>query len=313
MPRLREIVMNNLGIKIASLVLALAVYAHVLSSQKRDVEVFAPIILSGLPEGLTYQGDVPNGVPVLVEAQGLEIWRLRAQAPEIRIDLSEARPGLLQRPVTTEDVALASGSGAQVKSVVKPISLSLQVENVISKTLAVLPRIVGEPDPSAVRFGDITAVPESVQVQGPESVVSPLIAIRTEEVDLSGRKETVEEEVVLVAFGELDLEVESARIRVPIVAIERRTLGPLSVSLPATLGGGWTTQPESVRVVLEGPSPILQEVSPTDIVVRAELRPPIRGEQEVVALSLNLSDDLDEHIRAVSPEPETVLLVRRTP
>ena len=312
MLQLKQILVHNLGIKIASVILALSILAHVRSSEEREFDLSVPLRLTGLPEELTYHGHVPQEVPIRLRARGLDEWRLRAHPPRVRIDLSEALPGLLQRPVTTEDVVLG-GSDAEVRSILVPISLSLQIEPFATRTLPIRPNLVGGLPEGVVQFGDVRVVPDSLWVRGPESVVNVLESILTEEVDLSGRNQTVEERVVLVASEGVEMEVETAELMVPIVPIERRTLGPIGVQLLAALGRDWTTRPDSVLVVLEGPLPLLRSVLPSEVVVRADIRPPVLGEEESVALRLNLAERLQGHISAVSPDPETVLLVRREP
>ncbi|MEZ4651278.1 MAG: YbbR-like domain-containing protein [Candidatus Eisenbacteria bacterium] len=311
MNQLKQMVMHNLGIKIASCILALSILAHVRSSEDREFEISVPVRLTGLPEELTYRGAVPSEVPVRVRARGLDEWRLRTHPPQIRIDLAEALPGLLQRPVTTEDVSLPGGSNAEVRSILEPVALALQIENVIEKTVPIRPNLVGSLPETSVQFGAVRVVPDSIWIRGPESIVSVQESILTEEVDLSGRNQSVEERIVLMAPEEVELEVETAELRVPIVPIERRSLGPIAVQLIPTLGREWTTRPDSVQVVLEGPLPLLRSVDKADVVVRADIRPPVRGEEESVALRLNLAERLKESVRAVTPEPDTVVLVRR--
>ena len=313
MLQLKQMVMHNLGIKIASVVLALSILAHVRSSEDREFDLSVPLRLTGLPEELTYHGHVPDEVPIRMRARGLDEWRLRAHPPQVRIDLSEALPGLLQRPVTTEDVVLGGGSDAEVRNILVPVSLSLQIEPLRERTLPIRPNLVGELPPDAVQFGTVRVVPDSLWVRGPESVVNVLESILTEEVDLSGRNQTVEERIVLVAPEGVEVEVETAEVRVPIVPIERQTLGPVGVQLLASLGRDWTTRPDSVLVDVEGPLPLLRSVDASDVVVRAEIRPPVRGEEESVALRVNLAERLQGHVWTVSTDPETVLLVRRGP
>ena len=309
--QLREIVLHNLGIKIASVVLATFVYLHVFSSENREFILNVPIALVGLPEGLTYLTEVPKSVPVRMEAEGFEHWRIRTRPPTALINLSEARAGLLQRPVTIEDVRMPGNSSANLKGIETPTVLALDIENLIEKVLPVRPVVRGQPGDQAVLYGETKILPDSAQVRGPESLVSPLTTIPTEEIDLDGRNKSVEEPFDLVSIEGVELDRASVRVSIPIVPIERRVVGPLSVRIPASLGPAWTTSPESVNVVLEGPTPLLETVELTDVEVRAVPIPPVGEEQESVELLLTLNQRLEPHMQSVSPEPETVLLVRR--
>jgi hypothetical protein len=266
----------------------------------------------GLPEGLTYLTEVPKEVPVRMEARGLELWRIRTRPPTALIDLTKVRVGMLQRPVTIADVRMPGNSSATVKSIETPTVLALEIEQIIEKTLAVRPVVRGAPGRGGVLFGAVTVQPDSAVVRGPQSLVSPLNTIPTEEIDLNGRKDTVEEAFDLISREGVVLDRAQVTVRIPIVPLERRVVGPLSVRLPPNLGPAWTTSPESVNVVLEGPTPLLDTVQLSDLVVRAVPIPPVRDEQENVELQLDLSQRLEPHMQSVFPEPETVLLVRRT-
>lgn len=311
--RLRNVLMRNLGIKVASLILALSVFAHVRSSEDREFDVAVPLHLIGLPDDLTYRGEVPREVPVRVRARGLEEWRLRAQPPQVRIDLSDALPGLLQRPVTIEDVRLGPGSNAEVRSILTPLSLSLQIEPLVERTLPVECRVGGDPIAGMVQFGPIGVRPDSLWARGPKSLVEPLAAIRTEEVDITGRNQTVVERVLLEAPEGVELEVETVELRVPIVLVQSRKVGPVAVQLPGSLARQWVADPESVAVVLEGPVPLLRSVERSEVAVRAEPRTPVRAEQDSVALRPLLAQRIQGAIRALGSEPEVVRIVRRSP
>lgn len=309
--RFREILMNNLGIKISSLILALAVYAHVFSKEEREVDFQIPITLQGLPEGLTYHGHVPEKIRIRVRARGSELFKLRTQLPHVVIPLSDARPGMLQRPVTTEDVVLPSGSGAQVKEIVDQTVLSLEIEPVVMKKVPVRIAIRGSPRPGTVRYGAVSVDPESLEVQGGESLVSPIDSLLTEEVDLADRSQTVEGSVAVEVPDGVQASAERVAIRVPIEPLARRRMGPIGVRLPPSLRQVWTTEPESVSVVLEGPISLVGRVGTAGIEVRAIPTPPILEEQDNVELKLSLDPNLESNLRSVGADPPTVRLVRR--
>src|SRR5690606_23324191 len=160
---------HNIGIKLASLILALSIYAHVLSSEDREGVFHSPLQVVGLPEGLTFEGEVPERIPVRIQARGTELWKLRTQTVFAQIDLGEARPGLLQRPVSTQDVVLPPGSDAQVEAIITPVILSLQVETLSTRAVPVAVRLTGDLDPGWIRVGRAAAEPETIRVEGPES------------------------------------------------------------------------------------------------------------------------------------------------
>ncbi|MCA9728114.1 MAG: YbbR-like domain-containing protein [Candidatus Eisenbacteria bacterium] len=269
---LRKFVTHNLGIKLASLILALAIYAHVLSSEDRESVFSVPLEVVGLPEGLTYEGTVPSRIQVRVEARGTELWKLHTQSLRAEIDLGEARPGMLQRPVTTEDVVLPPGADAQIKSIVRPVVLSLQVEPLVSRPVPVSVRFRGGPDPGTMRTGRATAEPETVRVEGPKTRVEALDSLRTEGIALIGRSHPLEARVRVVHPEGVWLAVDSVTVQVPIERVEQRSFGPVRVLLTPVLGSAWRAEPESVRVIVEGPVSWMEGVQSRDMTARIHVR-----------------------------------------
>ena len=309
--RLRETLTHNLGIKISSVVLALFIYAYVYSKEEQETILQVPMALAGLPEHLTYQGDVPDRVRVRVRARGVELWRLRAQPPQAVIELREAEPGQLLRPVTTSDVRLPSGVVAQVRQIVDQPDLRLQIERMVSRRVPVQPVLTGRPGAGATRYGDLEVDPDSVSIEGAESLVEPVKELRTEEINLDGRSTSLEEWVRVKGPDGLSLSTEEVWVRVPVERLVERTMGPVEVRLPPALSLTWTTQPESVDVQMRGPASLLDDVVPGGLEVRAVPQQPIEGEQSDVPLQLKFDAGIDPQLSVIGFVPEAVALIRR--
>jgi len=308
--RLRQKTVENLGIKITSLILALAVYAHVYTQQDHTAVLRVPLVLEGLPSDLTVRGEVPEAVRVRFRAKGGELFKLRAQPPTIQVNLSQARPGRLQRPVTTGDVALPPDAEAQAEALMEPVVLSLEIEPRQRVTLPVDVRLTGTPGDSLVALSPVVVWPETVSVAGPRGLVEGQKSISTEPIDLNGRTRTVEEMVRLRAPQGLRVRPETVSVRVALVKQVRRDFGLLPVRLPPALRAEWEVDPESVRVALAGPRVLL------DSVTRSVLRPLARpaespAEGDAIPVELTLPASLREGAAVVALEPQTVLLLRR--
>lgn len=301
---------DNIGIKLASLILALAIYAHVLSSEDREGVFNIPVEVVGVPEGLTYEGTVPEKIPVRVQARGTELWRLRTQSLFAQIDLRDARPGLLQRPVSTQDVVLPPGSDAQVEAIISPVVLSLQVEPLSVRTLPVAVRLSGEPDPGWIRAGRATVRPETIRVEGPKSRIEALDSLRTEGIAPTGRSHPLETQVRVVHPEGVWLAVDSVSVVVPMERLVQRAIGPTRVQMPSALAGTWIPDPDSVWVILEGPESLIDLVSPKDVTARA--MPGAGSVEGRTAVRIQPNASLrDRRVRTVGADPDTVILIRR--
>jgi len=212
--RLRQALLQNLGIKITSLVLALAVYAHVFSKEERVMVLACPIVIEELPSGLTFAADLPSDVRVRVRARGGDLLRLRGKTPQVVVHLKDARPGLLQRPLTAEDVVFPAGFRAQADGMVEHTILSLEIERLRRKTLPIRASIAGAPGPGLVIAGRPRLWPDTVTVRGPESLFKGVDTLHTEEIQLNGRTTGMEEVVEVKVPSGLHPERVTARVRI---------------------------------------------------------------------------------------------------
>jgi hypothetical protein len=300
----------NIGIKLASLILALSIYAHVLSSEDREGVFHIPIEVVGLPDGLTYEGVVPEKIPVRIQARGTELWKLRTQSIFAQIDLGEARPGLLQRPVSTQDVVLPPGTDAQVEAIITPVILSLEVETLSTRTVPVAVRLTGALDPGWTGMGRAVVQPETIRVEGPESRVEALDSLRTEGIALNGRSHPLETRARVIPPEGVWLKVDSVTVTVPIERLVQRAVGPARVTLPPDAARGWIAEPDSVWVILEGPESLIEQASIRDVTARAIPRTGIE-EGGFAAIQPTVSAR-HRRLRAVGADPDTVLLVRKS-
>lgn len=312
MPWLRQALLKNVGIKITSLILAVAVYAHVYARQEQEAVLRAPLALAGLPEGLAYRGDVPEFVRVRVRAKGSELIRLRAQPPRVLVLLAQTRPGLLQRPVTTGDVVLPDKAEAAVVALDEPVVLSLQIDPLVTARRPIAVAVRGSPSTGSVRYGATRVWPETLAVSGPAELVQALDSVRTEELDIGGHSESFGASLRIILPPWVHARTEQVTVRVPIVPVGRQSYGPLAVTLAPGLRESWRCVPESVAVRLGGPRSVLESLRASDLRLRGELSGSPR-DGSGVRLEAVLPPSIRGHVRVESIEPGKVVLRRRLP
>jgi hypothetical protein len=306
--RLRQMLFEHLGIKIASLVLALAVYWHVYYIQGRSVVMQISLTVEGLPPGLAYRGEIPRQIRVRVHGQGGELLKLRVEPPRAVVALTQPRIGQLQRPVTTADVVLPPKSEAMVEGLVEPVVLSLVIEPIRSVRLPIVVRTRGAPSEGFVRYGPVRIFPETLTVVGPTSLVAALDSIPTEDVDVSGRSEAVGETTHLRFPEGVRARIDRVSVRVPIVRVSHRDFGPVHVTLAPEFRSAWAISPDSVRVRLAGPKPLMDAITASDLRPRAKPPMPI-GVEDVIPVELGLAAALRADLRVETIDPPTVSLV----
>jgi YbbR domain-containing protein len=181
---------ENLGIKIVAIVLALLVFFYVRTQREGELTLKVFVELKGIPDSLTWTGDVPNQVSVTFSGKLRNLIKLRLAPLRIPVDLSQAGPGRFQRTLSAADVPLSEGSNVAVSRFVGPERIDIVIEKRVSKAVRVVPVLVGRPMEGFALTGPPTAFPETVSVNGAASVVGSTDSLFTEPVDISQRRQS---------------------------------------------------------------------------------------------------------------------------
>jgi YbbR domain-containing protein len=210
--RLREILLGNLGLKLASLILALLLYAHVVTDQPRESVVQIPVTLTGLSDTLAVIGRPPERVGVKIRGKWKDLIRLGLTSPYLAVDLAQAGAGPFHTTITAEDVAQKGlppelSKLVAVTEVVEPRTVELTIEPKHTKRVRVVPLLAGAPAPGFRILGPIRVLPESVRVQGPRTILASLDSLNTLPIDITGEREKIQRQVdVDPDFARLSIE-----------------------------------------------------------------------------------------------------------
>lgn len=200
--RVRSILFENLGLKLASVLLALLVYAHVVTEQEREAVVQIPIAAVGLADTLTGVGQLPPRVAVKVRGKWKDLIRLSLTRPFLSIDLATAKPGMFQTSITADDISRRAippelARLISVTEVLEPRTVDLAIEPKVTRSLPVRARIVGVPAEGYLLEPDPEVDPESVRVMGPARLVQRIDTLYTVAVDITGERERIQRQVAL--------------------------------------------------------------------------------------------------------------------
>lgn len=207
---------DNLSALVLALVLALVVWVSAVNTTD-PVEVRAfpaalPIEYAGLQSGLVIAGEAPANARVTLRAPQ-SVWDLLT-ARDLRV---EARlDGLDEGTHEVSLVGIVDRQPARVTSI-EPARLEITLEKAASSQLSIRAVTSGEPA-LGYRLDDPIAVPETVNVRGPASLVEQVAEVLAQ-VDVTGRREDVDTEVNLApldaqgrAIVGLTLSPDSARV-----------------------------------------------------------------------------------------------------
>lgn len=180
MSLLRDLFLNNLGLKLIALVLAFLLWVQTASRQTIQTTVSIPVEFVNMPAGLEISNNYEKVVDVVIRSgSGRGVDELTAV-----VDLRRAEPGMLVMPLTDKNIRNRP-STVEILSI-SPQSIRLQLERTASRIVPVEAEITGSP---ALGF-EVSAVsldPERVKVVGPESRLNDKVTAITAPIVLNGR------------------------------------------------------------------------------------------------------------------------------
>jgi YbbR domain-containing protein len=134
-----------------------------------EIGLEVPLEYRNIPPLLEITGDMTNTVQVRLRGSSNVIKEITARDVATIIDLSKMPRGERIVPLSPQNVQ--APFGAEVIRVT-PSSVRFYLERTITKAVAVMPTIVGPPDPYEVV--KILVNPSTVEIEGPESRVNAL-------------------------------------------------------------------------------------------------------------------------------------------
>jgi YbbR domain-containing protein len=254
-------VLRHFGLKVLSLALAVLLWSLVAGQKEAERSLRVPLEFRNMPASLEMIGEPPSFVDVRVKGPSTTLGQLRGTELIVTVELSAARPGRRMFHLLPDNVT--TPVGVRALGVVPP-TVPLMFEASATKTVPVVPAIDGEPAEGYAR-GRVTASPASVEVVGPESVISQLTQATTEPVNLRGAMGRVRD-TVTIGVAE-----SSVRLKVPTNAVVVVDVNPAPVQhtirgVPIMLrhlsrGFRAAAVPPDVSVRARGPAGVITRLS----------------------------------------------------
>ncbi len=194
-PLLRRLV-SNWPAKVLSVVAALLLVVFNNISRLEERYISVPLELQ-LPNDLVAASSYPSRVRVTLRGESEGVQRILDEDVEAYLDLRNVETeGVVTTSVRVNRTGTALGVDP-LEVYVEPAEVTLAVEQKAQKSLEVEPTLSGFV-PVGYQLTGYQISPSSVEVEGPESEVAPLEVVRTEEIELAGRRNDFSVRVRLV-------------------------------------------------------------------------------------------------------------------
>lgn len=216
--------MKNLGLKIASLLLAFVMW-FVVSAPRREPSserMFAAAVsVVGLSREYIISSEIPDAVNVRLRGRRSDLDTVSSRTLESTLDLRWVRtPG--EATITVRPQHLNVPNEIEVVSI-DPNKLRFRVEALKQRAVTIRPFLDGSVAPGYM-VGEATANPDRALVSGPASQILAMTEVGTERIIMTGRTGTFTQTVAVVSDSPLAriIAPQTTQVTVPILA----TIGP---------------------------------------------------------------------------------------
>ncbi len=266
---LRAALLDNLGLKILSLLCALGLYAFIHGAENAQRTFSVSVVTIMPPESANRQlmTQIPNEVKVTLRGSRTQLDDLRSDdlgtlqlnlrgGRETNMDL---KPGMFRVP-----------TGVQIEEI-HPPAIELRWDDVVEREIPVQIARTGDPAAMFAVKGVIGSEPKAVQARGPRSIVDVMQYARAAPFDVTGLTEGVyrrplplDKPPKLVNY-DVESVIATVEIARELAKKEFANLRVEVVGLPRAV-----TTPPTVKVRLVGSNEDVNAVSPESLVPRVE-------------------------------------------
>lgn len=190
---------DNLGLKLSSLGLAVALWMVVAGEQRDERTLNAPLTLARLPKNTALLNVPGDFVTVQLRGPKSLISGLSPSEVDVNLDLSTLKEGENLVAVKSDQVDVPRG--VEVVQV-SPKWVRLVVESVTERVVRVAARVEGNPT-SGYYFKRASARPDHVRLVGPRSEVNRLEKVYTSTISIEGRSHDFGVSTSLEPLGKL--------------------------------------------------------------------------------------------------------------
>jgi YbbR domain-containing protein len=303
---LRRAFLDELPLKIVSMVIAVTLFAIVRSERDAATGVNVKVIYT-LPSDRVLVSEPASEVRVAVRGSWTRLQRLDDRALEpLRVDLQRRGDGVFQ----FEDGMVKLPPGLRVVSITPP-EVMLRFEPRASRDVPIEPVLGGQPA-EGFRVGKLRVEPERVRVDGARSEVEALTRVRTRPVPIAGARAPVEAQVTLENEPRHAhfVDVERVTVKVEVKpALAEREVGAIPIKIVGLSRLDGTIEPSEARLILRGPAEVVRELSVDGIALTvdaqaADLRSPGRVTRPITVTGLPVGV-------AAEIQPDSVTLTTR--
>jgi YbbR domain-containing protein len=188
---------KNPTLKVISLILAVVLWFFVKSKSGGEMALVVPLEFFHTPEGLMVTQVNADAITVRISGSLAQLEPATLTKAKARIDLARARLGVNTFDLLPDNFTFPPGLKI---TQISPSSINVELDRIIDKVVPVRAILRGRPAPGC-RLAAVMVDPPSIRLRGQSSQLGGIKEVLTEEIDISGARETVTREVPLRLAG----------------------------------------------------------------------------------------------------------------
>ncbi len=251
--------LKNLLTKILCLVMSFLLFIYIQTSENIEKTFTIPVSIANRPPSLLVTSWSDKQVEVFVYGPIAKMAHIKAEELSLTLFLDEQQlPGQVEFSLTPDQVKVPPG--IHVRSI-RPTFMAIKLESIVAKSFKIQPVIEGTAK-DGYEVVDIGVLDPVAEVLGPPSVLSRMVAIETEPIDLDGMSVSFKQRVGFRIPNQVSLSKEHRAIVAVTIRekIAQRTLE--DVAVVATSGRlALQIRPPVVSIELEGPQSLIQSMT----------------------------------------------------
>lgn len=263
----RALAADNAVFKVVAFILTLSLFIWVRDDRQASVVAFAPLRII-IPDGMELVSPPLDRVRLTVRGRWSEVNSFNPTSVEpIQVETSREEEQLI--PITAPMVRLPGGLRP---TSIQPDVVKVQLEEELIKTVAIKPRIVGEPREN-YRLGEIQVTPPRVEISGPKSAITAIENIMTEPIDIGGQAQTVRRQLQLRPDNPMVSYAlsEPVSVVVPIETVEvQRTIQNIPVIIVNSPREA-EVSPKTVSATVRGPKAAVDALASDSLQARIDM------------------------------------------
>jgi len=261
--------LHDYKLKLVAFVFAIFIWFFVITENEYKEEIEIPITLKVLP-GKVVANKIPNTAIVKIKGSGKALIALGVSGDaHYELDLSDVERNQTHVLVTKNVFLMHPADAIVAEEIITPDSITVVLDDIEKKRVPVEPKIVPLTAPGHTIVGNIRLTPDSVDIEGPKSLVAQINEVFTQEAEYSDLKFELKKTMALAPLpsDKISLSATQVEVYIDVQKLSEFTLSGVPVEFrnpPKNMNV--TVIPSTLSLVLEGGGPLLDKISRDDIV-----------------------------------------------